>query len=245
MTSLLPFAESVVCWELACSPSSRPESSPHWPGRVFKTLPRLVVSLIFAWASGWNGASFWVAGMILAGSIALPAVRQRWVPTRFLAEFEVVWHGLAAFAFWQIWLHAPGPIAGLQLMDGVTETRQAAVCIAFALFLFAIRGGSFVVIGVLGKAPGVTGPATSGEKPARSPAEIIGYIERAIVMLIVAAGNLQALAFFFVAKGLARSKKLEEDPAWANYFLLGSLASFFVALVCGLIAQQAIALFWK
>jgi hypothetical protein len=72
---------------------------------------------------------------------------------------------------------------------------------------------------------------------------MIGQIERLIVVLVVMGGNLQALAFFFAAKGLIRSKELEER-ARADYFLLGSLASFLVALAAGLILQQVIGHLW-
>jgi hypothetical protein len=58
------------------------------------------------------------------------------------------------------------------------------------------------------------------------------------------AGNLAALAFFFAAKGLIRSRELEER-ARVDYLLLGSLISFLIALAAGLILQKTVAILWK
>ena len=65
-------------------------------------------------------------------------------------------------------------------------------------------------------------------------------MERVIVVLIVMTGNYATLAFFFAAKGLIRSRELEERTL-ADYFLLGSPSSFLLALVAGMIMQNTIA----
>ena len=65
---------------------------------------------------------------------------------------------------------------------------------------------------------------------------LIGNIERLILVLFVANGQYTALAFFFAAKGLIRSKDVERR-AWADYLILGSLTSFLVAVVVGLLIQ--------
>jgi hypothetical protein len=65
---------------------------------------------------------------------------------------------------------------------------------------------------------------------------LIGNIERLILVLFVANGQYIALAFFFAAKGLIRSKDVERR-AWADYLILGSLTSFLVAVVAGLLIQ--------
>lgn len=73
---------------------------------------------------------------------------------------------------------------------------------------------------------------------------LIGQVERAIVILIVMAGNLQALAFFFAAKGLIRSRELDSRSR-VDYLLLGSLSSFLIALAAGLVEQRTMAALWK
>lgn len=66
---------------------------------------------------------------------------------------------------------------------------------------------------------------------------LIGDVERVILALLVANGQFTSLAFFFAAKGLIRSKDLEVR-AWADYLLLGSLSSFLIALVIGMLIAK-------
>src|ERR1039457_3653495 len=102
MTNLLPFAESVLCWELAVSPMPRPQPSKHWLRIPSTIAPRLALSLILTWATGFSRTGFLLAGVILALSLALPWARKHWVAPRFLAEFENAGHGLVALFAWQM-----------------------------------------------------------------------------------------------------------------------------------------------
>jgi hypothetical protein len=271
MTNPLPFAESFLCWQLICygfgadmvhyappENASRISVAARLGARPGTRLRWIATALIgalwaslLAWAVGWDRTGLTLAAVVLSGSILVPLIRRLWITSRFLAEFEAGSFAAFALCLWQICRNAPeqatGLPMGLPLTEGWSANRQAAACILAALFLFAVRGGSLIVLGILEKAGGVPLQArpASDASNVHTPGEMIGYIERAIVLLIVAAGNLQALAFFFVAKGLARSKKLDDDPIWANYFVLGSLASFFLALVCGLLGQATLTLLWK
>lgn len=70
-----------------------------------------------------------------------------------------------------------------------------------------------------------------------SRGRMIGNLERLLLVVIVVAGSYQALAFLAAAKGLIRSKNLE-DRDWAEYFLVGSLASVLVSMAVGLVIAQ-------
>lgn len=70
-----------------------------------------------------------------------------------------------------------------------------------------------------------------------SRGRLIGNLERLLLVAIVVAGSYQSLAFLAAAKGLIRSKNLE-NRAWAEYFLVGSLASAVVSVVAGLLIGQ-------
>jgi hypothetical protein len=72
---------------------------------------------------------------------------------------------------------------------------------------------------------------------------LIGNLERLVLTIVVAAGSYAALAFLVAAKGLIRSEDLR-DRDFAEYFLIGSLASVLVALCAGLVMRFALSSLW-
>jgi hypothetical protein len=110
------------------------------------------------------------------------------------------------------------------------------------------RLGPFV--GTTEPAPGLT---TSAEPPARtptkssrsfaSPARIgatIGVLERLLIVTLVLTNATAAIGLIIGAKTLARFKQLD-DRDFAEYYLLGTLASVAVALGSALVADAALA----
>ncbi len=74
-------------------------------------------------------------------------------------------------------------------------------------------------------------------KPNLSRGMLIGYIERLLVILLIVVDAYSSIAFIIAAKSIARFKQLE-DRNWAEYFLLGTLASIFLGLVFGLFLKK-------
>jgi hypothetical protein len=95
--------------------------------------------------------------------------------------------------------------------------------------------------------PIVPEPAADGGSPAgsgrASPARIgatIGVLERLLIVTFVLTGSTAAVGFVVGAKTLARFRQLD-DRDFAEYYLLGTLASVAVALSSGLLAAAALA----
>lgn len=95
-----------------------------------------------------------------------------------------------------------------------------------------------------------TAAATGGAQPASdavprehgSPARIgatIGVLERLLVVTFVLVGMEAAIGFVIAAKTLARFKQLD-DRGFAEYYLLGTLASVLVALATALLGAAAL-----
>jgi hypothetical protein len=61
----------------------------------------------------------------------------------------------------------------------------------------------------------------------------VGALERALTLTLVLLGEYSAVGWIIAAKSLARFKQLE-DREFAEYFLVGTLASFLLALLVGL-----------
>ena len=89
-------------------------------------------------------------------------------------------------------------------------------------------------------APPVTAPG--GSVPVGAPARIgatIGALERLLIVVLLLTGAEAAVGFVIAAKTIARFKQLD-DRGFAEYYLLGTLASVSVAIVTALLAQAAL-----
>jgi hypothetical protein len=114
----------------------------------------------------------------------------------------------------------------------MTDARLAAVCFGAAIALFIVRGGTQVVRGILNKAQTLPVVAQQVDVVEYNRGRLIGSIERLLLAGMVAAGSYAALGFLVAAKGLVRSKDLERHE-FAEYFLIGTLASTALAVVAG------------
>jgi hypothetical protein len=63
----------------------------------------------------------------------------------------------------------------------------------------------------------------------------IGILERLIVLILALYGQYSAIAFVFAAKSIARFKKIEDDPTFAEYYLMGTLFSALAAILGAII----------
>ena len=61
----------------------------------------------------------------------------------------------------------------------------------------------------------------------------IGALERALALTLVLLGEYSAVGWIIAAKALARFRALE-DREFAEYFLIGTLASFLLAVLAGI-----------
>ena len=80
------------------------------------------------------------------------------------------------------------------------------------------------------------GPALGPEAAAYA----IGAFERLLIVTFVLVNAIAAVGFVIAAKTLARFKQLD-DRGFAEYYLLGTLASASVAIGSALVAQAALA----
>lgn len=81
--------------------------------------------------------------------------------------------------------------------------------------------------------------AQDGHAPAARIGATIGILERLLIVTFVLTGSTAAIGFVVAAKTLARFKQLD-DRDFAEYYLLGTLASVAVALLSALVAQAAL-----
>jgi hypothetical protein len=127
-------------------------------------------------------------------------------------------------------------VAAVLLVGRGRATHPAGRMMALgAAYWYALLGGVGLVRLVLAMVPvtehaGAEGIVVSPAELARG--RIIGILERAIALTLVLLGQYGALGLVVAAKALARFRGLEERD-FAEYFLIGTLASLLVALGTG------------
>jgi len=110
------------------------------------------------------------------------------------------------------------------------------------LLIVNVRAGSLFVATLVRPRAMVsfdpTGDAPTTGSPARV-GEAIGVLERLLIVTFVLSGVEAAIGFVIAVKTLARFKQLD-DRGFAEYYLLGTLASVSVAIVSALLGQVAL-----
>jgi hypothetical protein len=103
------------------------------------------------------------------------------------------------------------------------------------LLIINVRGGFFLVGILLAPRGYASGSAPGPERVGAT----IGILERLIVCVLVLAGQAAAIGFVIAAKTLARFRQLD-DRHFAEYYLVGTLASVTLALASSIVAAGAI-----
>ncbi len=196
------------------------------------------------WLAGWHAS---IAILMLVGCVVVGWLRSKVRPA-YGAEFEVAVNGIfVAKVAWLAWWTG----ASAHAVGRIPNSKSAAVLIIAAIGLFTVRGGTYVVRGLLDK----VGTLPSLNKEANADAEfaldikeynrgrLIGDIERILLVVMVAVHSYEALGFLIAAKGLIRSRELE-NRSWAEYFLVGTLTSTLVAVVAGMAIHFTIRVLW-
>jgi hypothetical protein len=269
-TSLLLVSQLVMFWTLAnyavtADPvqqtknaiSDKQPAPRFWAANV--VLRSLLLGAITLLIAGFSSHSFFLALVLVAGALLLPISRRWWVVPRYGAELEIginLFFVVAIVVSVQRWhLTIVHGWASLPFAEG----RASSLYLITAIVVFNLRGATYVVRGILNKCgalPELTLPKNT-TFPARelnlkeagvdatefNRGRWIGNLERILLLAIVSQAGYSAVAFLMAAKGFIRSKDLE-NREWAEYFLLGTLASMAVALVGGIAIGKIIGAFW-
>lgn len=128
-----------------------------------------------------------------------------------------------------------------QTISGADDAGELVPAAGAAPRSWRIRVGG--IVGTAEPLPIDAAPGAAASRPDwTSPARIgatIGVLERLLIVIFVLSGSTAAIGFVVAAKTLARFRQLD-DRDFAEYYLLGTLASVAVALVSGLVALAAL-----
>ena len=206
---------------------SRKEREPRW--LLFHALEVLLVqALVFL--PGFPCAR----GLLAAGAVGLAhlAIDCAKINAQRVFGRRLLWFGLdqalhvVSIVFVAHWFERSGCAPA-----GWVARFGTAPVWTIAFYAFNVHGGSAIVSGVLQRLRPSSQP---GDAPGAG--QIIGVLERMVMLTLVMLGQWSALGFVLTAKSVARFKELE-DKAFAETYLVGTLTSFLVAGASGLLLR--------
>lgn len=118
------------------------------------------------------------------------------------------------------------PFARLVPLDLPTQLLMLLLGVV-AMFCWA----TMVTVGVIGLVR--AGSVADRIEPHLGAGEVIGILERLFTCALILAGGLSAVGFAVAAKAAARYPQFK-DPAFAEYFLIGTLSSIGLGTLTGL-----------
>jgi len=264
--SELTFLWTVVNYALVPDPvqeanrssADRPTVASLWI--VLLAFRSVIAGLVTVVIAGVRPGSLLLGLFLAMGSLLLPIARRWRVSPVYGAELEIGATALPLIVI-AVWV-VDGRLTALRHWIPVpfSESRTSALYFIAAIVIFNLRGGTYIVRGILNKCgalPELDVPkdTTVTTRPPRVVTEKIvdaveinrgrwiGNLERILTLAMVADHSYAAIAFLMAAKGFIRSRDLENRD-WAEYFLLGTLASIAISLVGGILIWQIIQTFW-
>ena len=240
---LLIVAQSILLWSFASyaittDPTRDDQDSfglPRYALLFVRTASVFAVSFAFA-------QSFLLAASMSVIVAVMPLARYR-IPSRFGAEFEFLACAIAVATMILIIKHLH--LTSMWTGTTLKSKHVSALCLIAAIFLVALRGGSYMVRGILNKAgtlPHLSDDSSPVDETQIRYGRIIGNLERTILTIVVAGGSYSALGFLIAAKGLIRFEEAKRE--FTEYFLIGSFSSVLVALFAGLAIRILLINLW-
>lgn len=152
-------------------------------------------------------------------------------------------HAAGLVAVWAWLIARDVPLQPPVLLPASWLSPLAATSLVGAGLIFCGKGGTVVVRNLLARYPALvpgsddpTGTRTAG---GYEMGRTIGVLERLLVYLLVLAGQWGALGLVIAAKSIARFPEFRHQ-GFADYYLMGTLASILTAVAVGLAVALAV-----
>ena len=199
-----------------------------------------VVALV-AWIALGVPPAWGLLALIAASHLAIDAAKILWGGSGFRAfAADQAAHGamagLGAALFpgaWAAGIWAGPAVAALPALAGL----PSAMALAAGVIATVWAGG--YAVGALMRGLAIPGPAGSLPKGG----ELIGRLERLVILMLVLAGEPAAIGFLIAAKSILRFNELvrEEDRHVSEYVIIGTLASFAWAIAAAYATRAGLA----
>ena len=221
-----------------------------WGWAVFLAASPLTAgwtAAIDGWLDGWDRATVHavVGGSVILASLAILNIRAASLfvgilvrPVEAGVDGEHRWGGQVA----QL-AEPPTPAVGRreapEAGGGATATRRWSIRLGPLDARITAEPEPEPAAARRSPAVGGIGPSSAPLGASARVGSTIGILERILIVVFVLTGSDVAIGFVVAAKTLARFKLLD-DRAFAEYYLLGTLASVAVAILSALVGRAAL-----
>lgn len=129
-------------------------------------------------------------------------------------------------------------VPGFQWIEPQHMGTYLGGAILASAFSFNATGGSVIVEGILGLLPD---DGEDGRRPAGyvGAGRLIGILERTLMLALILYDQWAAIVLLIAAKSIARFEEIKVRK-FAEYYLVGTLASFLVALIMGFVLKDVL-----
>ncbi len=167
-------------------------------------------------------------------------------PARLRLFFaEQALHLLLLCGLWQLWLRSAGhPPAAVWPVAATTLRTYTAAALVVGGYIVNGAAAVVVVRGILARFADLWEPSDDAAGRAsrvsrNAMGRVIGVLERQIVYTLILLGQWGALGLVLAAKSVARYPEMKQRH-FADYYLIGTLASLSVALASGVVVALAL-----
>lgn len=126
-------------------------------------------------------------------------------------------------------------------MEETWRLYKGAAAAIFSGYVISIWVGAVLVRAFLD----TLGSTQKIDEGLQNAGKRIGQFERFLVTTLTVLDQYGAIAFVFAAKSIARFKKMEDEPTFAEYYLAGTFASVSFGVLIGLCIKGGLAILWK
>ncbi|MGO5053451.1 DUF3307 domain-containing protein [Lachnospiraceae bacterium LCP25S3_G4] len=203
----------------------------YWVVMLLLSLP--IISLEIAFVATVTAAMHLIIDVLKFLYLSSMAKEKTLIVDRNVFFIDQSLHGIAivGIAYWavqsEICINEWNLVGKFFDVVGISET----FVIAWMLALFIIHKPANIAIQ---KLLAIYKPAgnTGGENEINNAGRFIGTVERFIMIIFLSIGQYSAIGLVLTAKSIARYEKISTDKEFAEYYLLGTLISTLIVIIC-------------
>lgn len=147
---------------------------------------------------------------------------------------DQILHIAVIVAFAMIWLNVNNDWNQFGWLQNLTINHPLRVN-TFAAMILALKPANILVLLVLGACKVSITPTENDEHGNFHSGELIGWLERGLMLLFVVMSQYEAIGFLIAAKSILRFNEASSGREKSEYVLTGTLLSLAISLVLGIL----------